>query len=166
MARLKGKKLWQTIGSVALAVVTFVGVAVGISALVKKSDEDMKVINPKYEIGGLNENGKYEETDGSIYTKESFECQGLTVKPEFDSAVSYQIFFYDSLGEFLYATEEMTGAYNGKILNLVTSARIQITPDSVEEIQRVENWVNNYPRQIFGYDTSRERFEKELSKIA
>lgn len=37
---------------------------------------------------------------------------------------------------------------------------------SVEEIQRVENWVNDYPRQIFGYDTSKERFEKELEKIA
>ena len=95
MARLKGKKLWQTVGSSALAVITFVGVAVGISALVKKADEDMQVIYPTYEVGGLTENGKYDDTKDSIYTKESFECQGLSVTPDFDCNVSYRIYFYN-----------------------------------------------------------------------
>ena len=155
MARLKGKKLWQTVGSVALAVITFVGVALGISALAKKADEDMKVINPKYEIGGLNENGKYEETNGSIYTKESFECQGLTVKPEFDSAVKYQIFFYNEMGEFMSATEVMQGAYNAPIPQFAIEARIEITPDwsflgVTDKDEQIVKWyeVNKYAKQI------------------
>lgn len=35
-----------------------------------------------------------------------------------------------------------------------------------EEIQRVEDWVNDYPRQVLGYATSRELFNEELSRIA
>lgn len=34
------------------------------------------------------------------------------------------------------------------------------------EIQRVEDWVNDYPRQVLGYATSRELFEEELKKLA
>ena len=34
------------------------------------------------------------------------------------------------------------------------------------QIQAVEEWVNNYPREIFGFETSNERFTRELAKIA
>lgn len=37
---------------------------------------------------------------------------------------------------------------------------------SASEIQRVEDWVNNYPRQVLGYATSSELFEEELKKLA
>ena len=33
------------------------------------------------------------------------------------------------------------------------------------DIQRVEDWVNDYPRQVLGYATSRELFEAELKKL-
>ena len=36
---------------------------------------------------------------------------------------------------------------------------------SVEEIQRVEDWVNDYPRQVLGYATSRELFDQEVAKL-
>ena len=35
---------------------------------------------------------------------------------------------------------------------------------SAEEIQRVENWVNNYPRQVLGFATSAELFKEHLIK--
>lgn len=34
-----------------------------------------------------------------------------------------------------------------------------------EEIESIADWMNNYPRGIFGYHTAAEQFEKELSKI-
>ena len=37
---------------------------------------------------------------------------------------------------------------------------------TVEDIQRVEDWVNNYPRQVLGFYTSRELFENQLLQIA
>ena len=35
-----------------------------------------------------------------------------------------------------------------------------------KEIQAVEEWVNNYPREIFDFETSNERFAREIAKIA
>lgn len=37
---------------------------------------------------------------------------------------------------------------------------------SIEDIQKVENWVNTYPREIFGYATSNELFTEQLKAIA
>lgn len=34
-----------------------------------------------------------------------------------------------------------------------------------EEIQAVEDWVNAYPRQIFGFATSAERFDEQLAAL-
>ncbi|MCL2631450.1 MAG: IS30 family transposase, partial [Firmicutes bacterium] len=36
---------------------------------------------------------------------------------------------------------------------------------SAEDIKSVENWVNNYPREIFGYATSQELFEQHLRAV-
>ena len=37
---------------------------------------------------------------------------------------------------------------------------------SVEDIQRVEDWVNDYPRQVLNFATSRELFDKQLLTVA
>ncbi len=37
---------------------------------------------------------------------------------------------------------------------------------TAEDIQQVEEWVNNYPRKIFEYETSQMRFDQELAAIA
>ena len=37
---------------------------------------------------------------------------------------------------------------------------------SKADIQKVENWVNNYPREIFGYATSGELFREQLQALA
>ena len=33
-----------------------------------------------------------------------------------------------------------------------------------DDIQRVENWINDYPREMFGWKTSGELFQEELAK--
>ena len=35
-----------------------------------------------------------------------------------------------------------------------------------EEIQEVQDWINRYPRKIFGYENAHVRFERELAAIA
>lgn len=35
-----------------------------------------------------------------------------------------------------------------------------------EDIQAVEDWINDYPRGIFGYETARMRFEREIAALA
>ena len=34
------------------------------------------------------------------------------------------------------------------------------------DIQEVENWINNYPRLLFGWETAQMQFDKELAQIA
>ena len=36
---------------------------------------------------------------------------------------------------------------------------------STEEVQKIEDWVNNYPREIFGYATSQEMFNNQLQAV-
>ena len=35
-----------------------------------------------------------------------------------------------------------------------------------EDIQRVEDWINDYPREMFGWKTSGELFQEELARLA
>ena len=37
---------------------------------------------------------------------------------------------------------------------------------SIEEIQVVEDWINNYPREMFGWRTAAEMFQEDLDKLA
>ena len=34
-----------------------------------------------------------------------------------------------------------------------------------KEIKDIENWINDYPRRIFGYKTARQMFEQELEAL-
>lgn len=36
---------------------------------------------------------------------------------------------------------------------------------SIEEIQEVEDWINNYPRKMFGWKTASDMFQEELNKL-
>lgn len=40
-----------------------------------------------------------------------------------------------------------------------------LTPYTQAEVQSIAEWVNNYPREIFGFATSAERFREELAAL-
>jgi len=149
MAKFGRKGTWKKILAGALAVVLGVGAIAGVSALIgNKADDDGKiVINPKWSIGGLDNQGKYEESDATLYTKDAFECQGLTIKPNFDSNVKYQIFFYDELGEFVESSSLLESSYDSSIPVGATHARLELTPiwdEDVKEKDRVIKWYNKH----------------------
>lgn len=116
--------------------------------------EGYKSVKVSYSIGALDANGKYKESDSSLYTKDAFECEaGVKATLEFDSTIKYQIFFYDELDKFLSASETLdetdkTAAPEGAVY-----ARIMITPvwdSETEEDDRVVTWLNqgDYTKQI------------------
>lgn len=146
--KLKMKyKTKKTLKNILLGVVcvgAVVGVAAGAKAIVDYSEQDVKTIHPAFAIGGL-ENGLYEETETSIYTKEAFECKGLTIKLDFDHDVTYQVFFYEEDGDFISSTEVLDERYDEEIPTGATHARIEVTPQwtNVEdEDDRKINWFN------------------------
>lgn len=141
----KFKKNWQNWLTVGLGVLIFAGSVIGISSLVKKANEDTKTISLTYSVGGLDANGKYEETEDSIYTKDAFECQGLKITPDFDSQVSYEVFFYDLNGQFLESSGVLTDFYD-KTPFVAKYARIELLPEADNKVSWYE--VSKYANDI------------------
>lgn len=123
---------------------------IGGASLVKNcsnvDDSGLVEINPKFSIGGLQENtGKYEESEYTLYTKNAFECEGLEITADFDSEVNYQVFFYDESGAFVSATEVLDGNYRDEVPAFATHARLELTPvfaPDVKQEDRKLTWYN------------------------
>lgn len=131
MSKFRRKFKWKNILSFVLVGVLLVGSVAGLGAIFNK---DTKTISPSaFAVGGINAQGNYEKTDLSIYTKDMFECQGLSIEPDFEATGTYKVFYYDSNKNFIGATEELEatdGVYNkGDKFVVAQYARIMITPD-------------------------------------
>lgn len=87
-----------------------------------------------YSVGGLNANGVYQETEGSIYTKKNISADGLTVKIKKEAKVTYKIYFYDAKGGYISATEELTANFeSSSVPDNAVYAKIVITPAEDED---------------------------------
>lgn len=144
----KSKKTWKNILLIGLACITLIGAIVGLSALFRKAEETTKTINPSYSVGALDHStGKYVETKSAIYTKEGFECQGLTTSLDFDAVVKYQLFFYSEYDEFIHTTGLLDGVfYSTSVPIYAKYARIVIIPNEDENITWLEK--NKYSKQL------------------
>ena len=102
--KIKFNKKTKNIVLIVLSCIMLFGAIFGLVALFRQ-DKTTKEINPTYSVGALNATtGKYEETKSAIYTKDGFECQGLTTSLEFDAVVKYQLYFYSEYDEFIHIT--------------------------------------------------------------
>lgn len=154
------RKTKQTIKTILLSLLgvgVVVGVGAGINALVEKQDDELKTIHPTFIIGSLDENGKFEESTSSIYTKNAFECLGLEIKVDFDNCINYQVFFYEADGDFLSTTPVMEGNNEITTPKNATHARLEVTPnwtklgdDYAEEENQVVKWyeISKYSSQL------------------
>ena len=110
------------------AVVASVG---GITAIIGNKT---KTISPlSFEVGALDENGKYKEDNQSIYTKEAFNCIGLRVEPEFDSQLTYDVYYYDYNGVLIEKKLGFEGIYD-EDFPIAKMARIVVHPEIPEDI--------------------------------
>ena len=118
----KTKKLLTVILSIALAIGI---ITAGVFLLKPK---DTKRIYPTYHIGSIDESGEYVESDDAIYS-DLFECQGLTIKPDFASNVEYSIYFYYLDETFADVKEDLTECFAEPVDESYRYARILINPD-------------------------------------
>lgn len=100
----KAKSIIKKIALVLAGVAAITAVAFGVKAIVDYTKNDLKTISPSFEVGNLGADGKFVDDKGTLYTKEAFACDGLQIKPDFDSTVNYQIFYYDQLDNFIGST--------------------------------------------------------------
>lgn len=132
---------------IVLSCVLIFGALFGIIALFSNEDDSTtKKVSPSYSVGGLTADGKYLETDESIYTKDAFECDGLIVTPIFESTISYELYFYDFDGNFIESTGKLTESYKEELPFSCKSCRIVITPNNDTEIKWYE--INSYTKQL------------------
>lgn len=161
----KTKKTLKTILLGALGIGAIVGVASGINTLVEKNDTELKTIHPIFAVGGLNEtDGKYELSNDTLYTKDAFECNGLQVTLAFDNYIDYQVFFYESDGDFISATELISGNEAIVVPSLATHARIELTPNWDE---MGDDYANAKNQVVKWYETTKysSQIEIKVNKI-
>ena len=170
MAKLFRKGKVQKIAAIVLGLVSVAGAVFGVSALAKYAKEEQKTIKPAFSVGGLTETGVYEETDDTIYTKDSFEAKGLEVKLDFDSNVKYQVFFYDELDKFISCTEVYMESQDISV-PLEARARLEVTPiwGADSPLEKEIKWYETakYANQLeIRVDKRQELLESDFEKIS
>lgn len=145
MAKRYGKKkAWKTVGAIALVAAVCVGATAGIGALVNKDEDGFEKVYVRYAVGGLDESGKYEETDAALYTKDGFDVENretVYADIDFDSTITYQMYFYGENDTFLESTSVLTDDYTATVPEGAITCRVEITPiwseDTEEDDQKV-----------------------------
>ena len=170
MAKLFRKGKVKKIVAIVLGLVSVAGAVFGVSALAKYAKEEQKTIKPAFSVGGLTETGVYEETDDTIYTKDSFEAKGLEIKLDFDSNVKYQVFFYDELDKFISCTEVYTESQDISV-PLEARARLEVTPiwGADAPLEKEIKWYETakYANQLeIRVDKRQELLESDFEKIS
>ena len=128
--KTKRKISWKKLISAIAVVVILLGSIAGIRACVK--DETKTIGASAFSRGGLDENGKYVETDKSIYTKEVFACIGLRVEPDFESKVTFDVYYYDHDERFVSSKLNLSSVYDEDV-PMAKYARIVIHPQVDED---------------------------------
>ena len=135
MKRFRKKINWRSALSVVLVGALLVGSVMGLASIFGKKTKTISSFS--FDRGFINENGAYVEAKTSIYTKEMFECQGLTIVPDFEASGTYQVFYYDEMKNFIGATDTINanaGEYEkNDTFILAKYARVMITPSALDE---------------------------------
>lgn len=136
--------------TILIVVVVLGAVGGGIFGIVSLTDgklDTKKISKSAFSVGGLDAGGKYMNTNGSVYTKEAFDCQGLEANLAFDSSVEYQIYFYDQNNDFVHTTGKRSNAFvKTEVPFFAKYARIVITPKDDDVVSKLE--VSKYAKQL------------------
>ena len=152
----KNRINWKQVVATVVCVALVAALAVtGISIFNKKEKDKDGYIGAdlNFSIGGLNEDGTYKKTDGSLYTKDAIEASKVKVTLEFDSTVQYQLFFYDEFDEFISSGIQLGKGSESELPEGATHFRVVLTPvwdADVELDDQVVTLFNkgNYTKQI------------------
>ena len=134
MATYKKKRKISLKSIISLVVVIAVVIALGAGITTLAKDEMRTVGKLGFEVGSIStETGEYVENKSALYTKSAIECQGLTITPDFDSQVEYQIFWYNQDEIYFGHTEVLDNKFVGSVPELAYYARIAVYPHPVDE---------------------------------
>lgn len=176
MARFKfdltRKSTWKRILSVVLATLLLAGAVFGIVKLTQFLRNEKKTVNPSWSVGGLlSTDGEFDKAEkNSIYTEEAFSAKGLEIELDFDSTVTYQVFFYDKLDNYISCTEVYEKSATIDV-PLYALARIEVNPISSDDdlIDAEIKWYNKhkYSSQLtIRVDKEQSYKQKDFTRIS
>ena len=135
-----GKAKTIIITVITLCAVIVLG-AVGINFL----RADTETIGPgAFSVGGLNATGEYVERKDAIYTEDLITVDGLRIERDFESTVTFTVFFYDSDKAFIEATESITKLTSSDVPENAEYCRIMITPERPADLEADEDFEIGY----------------------
>ena len=146
----KRKISFKSIISLVLVIGTVIALGAGVSALLK--NDTRKLSSTIFTRGTLDAaTGEFEDSDTTIYTKESFFCKGLRIEPDFEFKGTYDVFYYTTDNVFIEAKTGLTGIYD-EAVPYVSKARVVIHVDSEllnDRDFKINFWeVNRYARDL------------------
>lgn len=138
------KNAWAKYIALALAVVLGAGIVMDATGTAATPID--------FRVGGLDENGKFLDTTASIYTPKTIKLSGLTIEPDFNADVTYDIIFYNKDGSFNSVLADQTVKFVEDLKAEscpyadATDVRIVITPGKDDDISALE--VVQYAAQL------------------
>ena len=138
--------MWKKIGIGVLALLILAAVGTLIFKLTKTADDGYEELDLKYEIGSIDVEGSYKDSESSLYTPEAINPYGLKCSLKYEKKISYQLFFYTGKDEFLVSTAVLTGAYDHEtdcptLAKNAEGVRIVIYPKVAEdETVKINIW--------------------------
>ena len=145
---IRKKRKFKAIISTFLCLALLGGAVFGISKLLKNDSDTVEIKNSAFSVGALDEEGEYVENKQTLYTKEMFRCDGLTVDLAKNCTSTYQIFFYNEDGEFIEATDVLAEDFEGEIASGAVNARVMITPEIPEDKTAKDFKINFFTKNI------------------
>lgn len=131
--RYKRKISVKKIIGMVLVGALLVGILSSFAAFAKDDSQPAGII---FSRGGLDEStGKYLKTNQSIYTEKAFRCDGLRIEPDFESDVTYDVYFYDEDMVLLDKKLGLTEVFDSDF-DLAKYARIVIHPTIPKDVSK------------------------------
>ncbi|MBE6645317.1 MAG: hypothetical protein E7612_08085 [Ruminococcaceae bacterium] len=137
MKRTRISKKTKTILLVIVSALLIVGVASLVVGIFGSSE---KSVNADFERGRLSAEGKYEESEVTLYTPDGIECSGLKVSFDFEHTGEYQIFWYNEDDLFLHSEAITDEPFTGPVPDLAKYCRIVIYPVLGEDEETISWW--------------------------
>lgn len=142
------KKLKDKTSTIIIVVLVAILAIVGISLIVRASQSQTKTLGAlDYQIGSLDESGKFVKDTSSIVTKNFLSTDKMSIEIAKDANVTYKVFFFDKNEVFISADETANSAdYVGTIPENAALFKVVITPTKDAEVSTLE--IGNYAKQL------------------
>ena len=135
-------------GKIALIVVGILVaiMAIGLCVRMGSSQTYTTLSATDYQVGALDETGAFMKNPGTFVSKDFYDVDGLTVKVDEGSELSYKIYFYDAEENFISATNSFGVTYNGTIPADAELFKIVINPINDDDISTFD--IINYGSDV------------------